>query len=77
MFNGAYDASDTPIVTRVSRLNDDVYRCRDADCPERDDCARWGQREIGYARIVVVSSVYPFSRDRRVLKCPYRIPVTS
>ena len=58
----------------MSRLSDDVCRCRDNDCPERNDCERYLQRDIGGARIVSASTIYPFDRGLFVLACPYRIP---
>ena len=57
------------------RLSDDICRCRDADCPERNDCERWLQRENGGQRMVSADSLFPFQSLSVVTDpCPYRIP---
>jgi hypothetical protein len=53
------------------RLPNDICRCRDADCPEREHCLRWTQRDIGGSRLVSAPSCFPFETHSVVTDgCP-------
>jgi len=53
-------------------LPDDICRCWDAACPERDMCRRWLQREKGGAYVVHASTLREL-KDGHVV-CLNRIP---
>ena len=54
-------------------LPDDWCRCTSDDCPDREECVRWLQREEGGPR-VVMADLYPVYRDSG--SCPAKIPVS-
>ena len=51
-------------------LPNDVCRCQDAGCRERNGCRRWLERESGLEQ----SSLFPYDIPIGS-KCPIRIPV--
>lgn len=58
---------------RPPRLADDIARCHDALCPERENCLCWLERDFGGARTSHHRSLFPYdiSIDQ---PCPMRIP---
>jgi hypothetical protein len=53
------------------RLPDDICRCRDHDCPIKDTCLRWIQRDMGSQRLVSADSLFPFGAVSVVTgQCP-------
>lgn len=56
------------------RLPDDICRCWDEECPERQGCLRWTQRADGGLRMAHTSACFP-RRATAADPCPIRIPV--
>jgi len=55
----------------MTRLKDDICRCRDADCPDSRRCLRWIQRDRGSSRLVSADSLFPFETVSVVTgQCP-------
>jgi hypothetical protein len=53
-------------------LSNDICRCHDAGCPERERCARWIARTDDHREIERAASLFPF--DINITDpCPYRI----
>ena len=43
-------------------LTDDICRCHDGGCPERESCLRWIDRHEGGPRVVAAGSLYPYDQ---------------
>lgn len=55
-------------------LSDDICRCRDDECPERETCERWLQRKEGGVWLVHTDTFRDMFRWVSNGKCIARIP---
>jgi hypothetical protein len=54
----------------MSNLPDDICRCRDDNCPQSRQCARWIQRDLGGSRIVSEHTLFPYDLALVGGRCP-------
>lgn len=53
-------------------LLNDICRCHDSGCPERETCARWTERDSGGERTPHAQSLFPYDIPI-VDPCPWKI----